>query len=46
MEVQYRKEYSPALGRDMNARSMDTRADRCSLSRVRMGGFLISKIFI
>ena len=33
-------------GGTWNARSMDTRADRCSLSRVRMGGFLISKIFI
>ena len=46
MEVQYKKEYSPALGRDMECKIYGHKADRCFLSRARTEDFLTLKISI
>ena len=46
MEVQYYKDYSPALGRDMECKIyMVTQDDRFFLSPARTAAFLILKIF-
>lgn len=44
MEVQYRKEYSPALGRDMECKIYGHKGRPVLFIRVRMDVFLISKI--